>query len=146
MGTALSRTMLNTLGFSVLILYRIQNAVGDHEDSPTSNDSVELPVLPGSTRSGIVLTQDQPWPWPCSPPPLPLPWFQRAPRGSIPFRFSDLPTCKVFVRRRFLARFINMPGAELTFLSKLQFNPLRGPIQLRNPEAANLSGADLFRF
>jgi hypothetical protein len=31
-------------------------------------------------------------------------------------------------------------------LSEFQFNLLRGPIQLRNAEAANLSGASLFRF
>ena len=32
------------------ILHRVQNAVGDREDSTTSNDSVELPVLPEPQR------------------------------------------------------------------------------------------------
>jgi hypothetical protein len=62
---------------------------------------------------------------------------------------SGSPICRharCLCVRRFLARFLNVPGAGLTFLSELQFNLLRGPIQLRNPEAANLSGADLFRF
>ena len=37
------------------ILHRVQNAVGDREDSTTSNDSVELPVLPEPQRMVITL-------------------------------------------------------------------------------------------
>jgi hypothetical protein len=37
------------------ILRRVQNAVGDREDSTTSNDSVELPVLPEPQRMVVTL-------------------------------------------------------------------------------------------